>query len=77
MTIYELLVLMFSEQTVASLMVSVAAIIGAATALVEAAEKIAGITPSTKDDEKVAEFKRYLGKVVAFLDKVAMSKRDK
>jgi hypothetical protein len=75
MTIYELLVLMFSEQPVASVMVSVVAIIGAATALVNAAEYIAGITPSTKDDEYVSEFKRKLGVLVAFLDKVAMSKR--
>lgn len=77
MEFYELLITLFGEHTVASIIVSITAFIGTATLLVEAAEKIAGITPSTKDDQFVSNIKCYLGAVVAFLDKVAMSKRGK
>jgi len=77
MTIYELLVLAFDEHTVVTIFSTVTGVIGAATLLVEAAEKIANITPSDKDNQYVGDVKRKLGKVVAFLDKVAMSKRDK
>lgn len=49
------------------------AIIGAASLLVAAAEKIAGITPSTKDDYYVGKAKKFLGSITAVLDKIALN----
>ena len=50
-------------------------VIGGATLIVAGLEKFAKITPSTKDDMWASKAKRFLGKVTAILDKVAMSKR--
>lgn len=58
-------------------LVNVTIAVGSATLIVHGLEKIAKITPSTKDDIYVGKARRFLGKVTAILDKVAMSKRGK
>ena len=45
-------------------------VVTAATMIVAGLEKIAEITPTTKDDKAVATAKRFLGKVSAILDHV-------
>jgi hypothetical protein len=45
-------------------------VVTAATLIVAGLEKIAEITPTTKDDKAVAAAKRLLGKVSAVLDHV-------
>lgn len=47
-------------------------IVGAATSIVAALEKVAKVTPTTKDDEYVGKAKVALGYVSAFLDKVSV-----
>ena len=51
----------------------VVAVVGSASLIVAALEKIAGITPSTKDDYYVGKAKKFLGKVTAVLDKIALN----
>lgn len=52
-------------------------IIGALAALAKSLEVIAGITPSTKDDEYAAKFTRALGVVAYWLDKLSLAVNDK
>lgn len=53
-------------------------VVTAATTIVVALEKVAEITPTTKDDKAVAAAKRFLGKVSAILDHVNIyTTRDK
>lgn len=47
-------------------------IVVAATSIVAALEKVAEVTPTTKDDEYVSKAKVFLGYVSAFLDKVSV-----
>lgn len=47
-------------------------IVGAATSIVAALEKVAAVTPTTKDDEYVGKAKVALGYVSALLDKVSV-----
>lgn len=47
-------------------------IVVAATSIVAALEKVAAVTPTTKDDEYVGKAKVALGYVSAFLDKVSV-----
>lgn len=47
-------------------------IVTAATSIVAALEKIAEVTPTTKDDEYVSKAKVALGYVSALLDKVSV-----
>lgn len=47
-------------------------IVTAATAIVAALEKIAEVTPTTKDDEYIGKAKQWLGFVSAILDKVSV-----
>ena len=47
-------------------------IVTAATTIVGALDKIAQVTPTTKDDLYVGEAKRYLGIATAFLDKFSV-----
>ena len=48
-------------------------IVGALAAIVKGLEVIAGVTPSTKDDELVGKAKRVLGVVSYWLDKLSLS----
>lgn len=48
-------------------------IVGALAAIVKGLEVIAGVTPSTKDDEFVGKVKRALGVVSYWLDKLSLS----
>ncbi len=48
-------------------------IVGALAAIVKGLEVIAGVTPSTKDDELVGKVKRALGVVSYWLDKLSLS----
>ena len=45
-------------------------VVTAATTIVVALEKVAEVTPTTKDDKAVASAKRFLGKVSAILDPI-------
>lgn len=47
-------------------------IVVAATSIVAALEKVAAVTPTTKDDEYVGKAKVALGYVSALLDKVSV-----
>ena len=48
-------------------------IVGELAAIVKGLEVIAGVTPSTKDDELVGKAKRALGVVSYWLDKLSLS----
>lgn len=48
-------------------------IVGALAAIVKGLEVLAGVTPSTKDDELVSKAKRALGLVSYWLDKLSLS----
>ena len=54
-----------------SLMI-IGAVVSGATLIVLGLEKIAGTTPTTKDDEFVGKVKRALGYVSAILDRFAV-----
>ena len=47
-------------------------VVTGATMLQGLLEYIAGVTPSTKDDEFVGKTKKYLGFAAAFLDKMSV-----
>ena len=47
-------------------------IVTASTAIVAALEKVAEVTPTTKDDEYISKAKQWLGFVSAILDKVSV-----
>lgn len=53
--------------------VIILAVVGGASSIVLGLEKIAKVTPSTKDDYYVGKAKRGLGWVSAILDKVALN----
>jgi len=53
------------------------AVVGGASLIVQGLEKIAGVTPSTKDDEWVGKTKRTLGKVSEVLSRLALNPKDK
>ena len=50
----------------------IGAVVSGATLIVLGLEKIAGITPTTKDDEFVGKVKRALGYVSDLLDRFAV-----
>lgn len=50
----------------------IGAVVSGATLIVLGLEKIAGITPTTKDDEFVGKVKRALGYVSAILDRLSV-----
>ena len=50
----------------------IGAVVSGATLIVLGLEKIAGITPTTKDDEFVGKVKRALGYVSDILDRFAV-----
>lgn len=51
-----------------SILVVIGAVVVGCTAIVAGLEKIASITPSTKDDEYVGKLKKALGVVSGLLD---------
>lgn len=50
----------------------IGAVVSGATLIVLGLEKIAGITPTTKDDEFVGKVKRMLGYVSDLLDRLSV-----
>lgn len=50
----------------------IGALVVFASTVVAALEKAASITPDTKDDERVAKFKKWLGLVSFVFDKVSV-----
>ena len=52
-------------------------IVGALAAIVKGLEVIAGVTPSTKDDECVSKAKQYLGHASYWLDKLSLAVKPK
>jgi hypothetical protein len=55
----------------------IAVVVGGASMIVLGLEKIAGVTPSTKDDEYVGKAKKVLGKVSEILSRLALNPKDK
>lgn len=53
------------------------AVIGGASTIVLGLEKIAGVTPSTKDDHYVSKAKQVLGWVSEILSRFALNPKDK
>lgn len=47
-------------------------IVGAMATIVKGLEVVAGVTPTTKDDEAVGKVKHYLGVVSYWLDKLSL-----
>lgn len=75
-TLWGVFTAVFGEDTtIGARAISVIAILvtltGSASYLVKFLEAIADVTPSTKDDLYVSTFKRWLGYVSAFLDRIA------
>lgn len=52
-------------------------IVGALAAIVKGLEVIAGVTPSTKDDEYVGKVKQALGYISYWLDKLSLAVKSK
>jgi len=48
------------------------AVVGGASAILKGLEMIAGITPSTKDNEYVSKAKKYVGYAASFLEKISL-----
>jgi len=48
-------------------------IVGAMATIVKGLEVVAGVTPTTKDDEYVGKFKQALGVVSYWLDKLSLA----
>lgn len=55
------------------IIVWILAIVGAASLMVQAFVKIAAVTPNTKDDKVAAKLSKWLGFIVAALDKLALN----
>lgn len=47
-------------------------VVGGLAVVVKGLEVIAGVTPTTKDDEAVGKIKKYLGVVSYWLDKLSL-----
>lgn len=58
---------------ITALLLVVTTVVGSASGIVAAAEKIAKITPTDKDNLLIGKAKRYLAKAVAFLDRLALN----
>ena len=56
-----------------SLLLVVTTVVGSASVIVDALERIAKITPTDKDNLLIGKAKRYLAKSVAFLDRLALN----
>ncbi len=53
--------------------VTIPAVVGAASLIVQGIAKITKVTPSTKDDEIVGKVELLLSRVQRFLDKLALN----
>lgn len=60
-------------QRIASTAVLLTTAVGTASILFKALEKIAGVTPTTKDDEFVSKVKKWLGFLSSVLDRLALN----
>ena len=58
---------------ITSLLLVLTTIVGSASMIVDALERIAKITPTDKDNLLIGKAKRYLAKAVAFLDRLALN----
>ena len=58
---------------VVSLLLVATTVVGSASVIVDALERIAKITPTDKDNLLIGKAKRYLAKAVAFLDRLALN----
>jgi len=57
---------------VQNILTIIGAVVTAATLIVAGLDKLAQITPTTKDDEAVGKAKAFLSKVSSVLDKVSV-----
>lgn len=62
------------SQTAIAIIFGATTVIGSASLIVTALEKLAGITPSTRDDELVGKIKRAVGYISAVVDKIALNR---
>lgn len=60
-------------QRIVSGAVLLTTIVGTASVIFKALEKIAQVTPTTKDDEFVGKVRKYLGFLSALLDRLALN----
>jgi len=58
---------------VAACWVGFSTIVTGASTVVKGLEKIANVTPSTKDDEYVSKAKRVLGNIANLIEKVSLN----
>ena len=58
---------------VTGITVTIPAVVGSASLIVEGIAKITKVTPSTKDDEIVGKAELLLSRVQRFLDKLALN----
>lgn len=71
----QLLVILMSifPDTVGEVIVALLAIFGGASVLVVMLEKVADLTPTDKDNQFLGKIRRFLAKVIALLDRVALN----
>lgn len=60
-------------QRIVSGAVLLSTVVGTASIIFKALEKIAQVTPTTKDDEFVGKVRKYLGFLSALLDRLALN----
>lgn len=60
-------------QTIVAIIATLSIVVGSASAIVAALEEIAKVTPTTKDDILVGKLRRFISRVVAVLDRVALN----
>lgn len=58
---------------ITAVLVMVTVVVGSASMIVDALERIAKVTPTDKDNLLIGRAKRGLAKVVAFLDRLALN----
>lgn len=74
--LYEVLIAVFGSDTtigarIASVVAWLVILTGSASYIVKLLEAIVDVTPTDKDNMALDKFKRYLAKLVAFLDRIA------
>lgn len=71
----QLLVILVSifPDTAGEAVVALLAIFGGASVLVTLLEKVADLTPTDKDNQFLGSIRRFLAKIIAFLDRMALN----
>lgn len=59
--------------TVGEAIVALLAIFGGASVLVTTLEKVADLTPTDKDNQFLGKARRFLAKIIAYLDRLALN----